>query len=430
MTGGENILLIHYYYPPIQSAGVLRNYFFSVEFASKFRDVFLVTTSNRNVLPKEELPIPSNLSVIEAKTFDYRTLTAGRIHSSHIGENRKKGSLYRFFHKIQKTLPFHFLLGEGGLIYIISAYQKSCSIIHQEGVTLLYSSFGPYADHFIAYLLKRRFPKIRWIADFRDLQVEPLYKNVFFERMQYWMEDKILKKADLIATISDGLASHLGRYGRPILTVPRGVQLRPAEEHFTKFTICYTGSLYRNFRDADCFFRELSKLIHHGKLNRDEVQFIYVGRDGEQFSQWIGKYGLEKIYRNMGQQSRSVTMNIQNRSHLQLLLTSSTPEWGGIFTGKLFEYLESGNPIIVIIKGTRDEEFEGLMNETGAGGIFYDPSAEPEALSGFLEKHYNYWKLTNGVLSNLNREILNGSFSWNFQVERMLKSIHLSEEAI
>jgi hypothetical protein len=306
----------------------------------------------------------------------------------------------------------------------LNAFRKGKRIINQGGVNVIYSSFGPYADHLVAYFLKRKFPEIRWIADFRDLQIEPLYNNVFFRRWQIQIEQKLLQKADVVTTVSVGLSKHLEKYGRRTLAVPRGVELRTNDiKMYPKFTICYTGSLYQHFRDAKCFFRVLSELIHTNQISQNEIQFLYAGRDGNQFRNWVDEYHLQKIFKDLGVLTKTAAWEVQNRSHIQLLLTTSTKEWSGVLTGKLFEYLESGNAIIVLVNGVSDMEFERLMDNTGAGKVFYDPPDEEKSLGRYLLDHYRSWKETGKLEMQINTRYIVDEMSWEFQAEKMLTGI-------
>jgi hypothetical protein len=106
-------------------------------------------------------------------------------------------------------------------------------------------------------------------------------------------------------------------------------------------------------------------------------------------------------------------------------LTSSTTEWSGVLTGKLFEYLESGNGIIVLVKGVQDLEFERLMQKTGAGEVFYDPPVEEKALAGYLLRQYKSWKKTGSIEMEIDTAFIDSEMSWRYQAERMLKAIDI-----
>ncbi len=68
----------------------------------------------------------------------------------------------------------------------------------------------------------------------------------------------------------------------------------------------------------------------------------------------------------------SEVINEQCRSHVLLLLVNNTPNAKGIITGKVFEYIASGRPIIVI--GPEDGDVAGIVNDSNSGSTcdFHD----------------------------------------------------------
>jgi len=337
MSDSKAILCLHYYFPPLLSTAVIRNYHIACTFADYFDDVHVLTSDNYKRFPTDERLLPENLKVTPVYTLDYRRLLAGRKSDSHKPTTKKSSKFFQWLLKVQKSYPFSLLLAEGNLIYILGAYKKAKRLIDQGVITTIYSSFGPYADHFVAYLLKRKYPHLRWIADYRDLQIEPIYKNVIWTNYQKRIENKILAKADLITCISDGFTTQLESYNRPTKTILRGVELRKPEKQYDKFTIAYTGSLYFDYRDPRALFKEISTLLKSKEINESDIQLVYAGRDGHRYGEWISEYDLDQIFINKNMVTQAEAKTIQNRSHINLLLTSSSPELTGVITGKIFE---------------------------------------------------------------------------------------------
>ena len=272
------ILCIHYYFPPLQSTAVIRNYHIASTFADYFQHVHVLTSNHYHRFPQQIRPLPERLTTYDIATWDYRLLLSGKEQKdAHLATTKKSNKVYQYLLKIQKSYPFNLLLAEGNLIYIWNAYRKAKKIISEGKITTIYSSFGPYADHFVAYKLKIKFPHLRWIADFRDLQIEPIYKNVIWKEYQRKIERKILSKADLVVCVSEGLAGQLRVYERPTRTIMRGIALRKPEKQFEKFTIAYTGSLYFEYRDPRPLFKHINELFDDGLMNRDDVHIIYAG---------------------------------------------------------------------------------------------------------------------------------------------------------
>ena len=422
MRSDNHILCIHYYFPPLLSTAVIRNYYIATTLCEYFDHVHVLTSDNHKRFPTQERALPGNLTLSSVYTLDYRRLLAGKKNDSHASMAKKSSSFFLWLTKVQKSFPFSLFLAEGNFIYIYNAYTKAKQIIKEGKVDTIYSSFGPYADHFVAYLLKRKFPQLRWIADYRDLQIEPIYKNVIFTNYQQRIEYKTLQKADLITCISDGFKKQLSVNQRPVKTILRGVQLRDAVEQYDQFTIAYTGSLYFDYRDPRPMFAELKKLIDTGDIALSDIQLIYAGRDGVRFGEWVKEYDLESIFENKNMVTQDDAMTIQNRSHINLLLTSSSPELTGVITGKIFEYFEALNPTLCLINGVYDPEFEQLFSDLNAGTVVYNPTITEGKMQSFILEKYKEWKSHQRVNSTLNTSLIKENYGWKSQVQKMLKN--------
>lgn len=392
---------------------MLRNYYFSRAFSPYFQSIHVVTSDNAQTREKEHLELPKNLQRYEVKTMDYRSL---KRFSTHKPTGTKSSSTFQFLTKIQKTLPFHFVIGEGSVVYIYSAYKKAKELIKKNNISMIYSSFMPYADHLIAFLLKRKFPELIWVADFRDLQVEPMYKNIYFEGMNRRIEHFLLKNVDLITTISSPFADYLSIYGNT-LSVPKGVTTRSYDKVINeKFKIVYTGHLAGEFRDGKYLINAL-KILNNKYPNK--FQFIYAGRDGNSWKEWFNNMGIIDMFQDRGFLSRNETLKLQEESDLLLLLTSSTPKYNGVFTGKLFEYLETKSPIINIINGIKDDVFEELFNELNAGKIIYNN----EPISKLVE--YIEYLYKNPNIKSKNIPLLEQKYTWDYRAKSILNAVNL-----
>lgn len=311
------------------------------------------------------------ISTIQISTLDYRTLRARLGHTRmHVGEDRKS-PLFRWLSRLKDTFPFNIFLDEGGLIYIVSGYLKAKRLIKEKGYTCIYSSYRPMADHYMAYLLKRRFSNLIWIADFRDLPVEPLYNNVFWPRVQHKVNRILLKYADRLTTISEGLAVHLRKYHRDVIVAYNGIKYRPLGSSYEIFTMSYTGSLFGEERDPSILLHALKELDRKAVITVSNFQFLYAGKDGLQMETHFKRWELSAYFKNIGLVSHRKSLEIQSRSDVNVLLTSATPDYQGVFTTKLSEYVGSQRPVLVIIRGVRDEEMEKHLGSLQAGKVFY-----------------------------------------------------------
>jgi glycosyltransferase involved in cell wall biosynthesis len=91
---------------------------------------------------------------------------------------------------------------------------------------------------------------------------------------------------------------------------------------------------------------------------------------------------------------------IQDTTQILLLLVNNAPNAKGILTGKLYEYLASGRPILAI--GPEDGDAARLLKETQAGSIvdFDNKDKMKEVVEALYQKY-----LVNGLPTNESKEI-------------------------
>ena len=428
----KNILFLTYYLPPIRSVGVRRNYLVMQHLVPHFDQLFAITTTNRHRLPIEN-QLLDFVEVHEANTIDYRTISTwlkkDRV-DIHFSEGSKASGLGQFLVKLNRSFPFTLLWGEGGLIYIIHSFFIALKLIRRHKISHIYSSFLPYSDHAVAYLLKIFFPKLVWVADFRDLHVEPHYDIVFWRPFQHGCNRQILKKADLVTTVSEGLARHLKAYHSNVYVFQNGIaplsindpKLSSNIGFPSKFTICYTGSLFGDERNPSLILTIIKDFIFEGLLDSTNFQFVYAGKDTKLWLDWVERFGLTSFFISYGMVSLDEAKRLQKTSHVNLLLTTATPEWTGVMTGKFYEYLAAQRPIIVLINGTQDIEFETVMNNLNAGCVVYNDRSY-DVLRDYLVSLIHVFKKDGRVEPTILVDKLK-ELEWSFTIEKLMKRIN------
>ncbi len=420
-----SILLIHYYFPPIKSTGTLRNHRFYTAFKEKNADIKVLTTSNRKRLLRDPLPV-DEADIIPITTFDLRRWLSQRTGgNTHLSISSKQRPLWAFLTKLADSFPFNIFLADGGILYVILGFMKGKKLLKKTEKTIILSSFRPWADHWIAYLLKCFRPNLIWVADFRDPHVDMERKNVFWPRFQLWVNRFFVKRADFITTVSDGLAEHFRVMHPQVQVLRNGIQqfndfsIPP----YKQFTIAYTGSLYPGFQKIDPIFLGIKQLLEEGKLQQHHLKIIYAGKDGALWNKWIYKYDLQKLSENKGLLTYQEAWNIQRRSHINLLLSWSLPLSRGILTSKLYQYLGALKPIIVFINGHKETEWENLIEKTHAGKVF-DANSSLESIQQNIVMHYQQWLQNGDTRLNITQETLD-DLSWPTNFDRFLATLPL-----
>ena len=390
----------------------MRSYNLAREFIRHGHQVFVSTTSNRNKMEQELMPDLGE-HIFESGTWDYRSIMPGN-QSSGGKKTYYEGGIKKWIGKLLNSFPINLIIGEGGALYILNSYNRTKKLVETENIDLVISSFRPYSDHYIAHRLKSRFPELVWIADFRDPHVDPLYKNTVCNGFQHWCNRRILAYADLVTAVSGGIADLFKRYNKKTYRLTNGFSIehnrRISESGSDKFKIGYTGSMFADERRPDLLLQAISELIKTGEIPVEKIEIIYAGPHAAYWDVLIRQYDLNAVFRDMGNISMMEARNVQSENHINLLLTSSHEKVKGIFTGKLFEYLAAANPIITIINGPEDEEYEELIREINAGLVVYHNS-NTMAIKNFILNKFSNWNNSGKLDHHMNMEGLN-RYSW------------------
>jgi hypothetical protein len=424
MKSKVDALIIAYWFPPASNQ-TWRSYHFFRALQNQFQNIKIISTSNRKYLPEKDYK-DTNKFITTASTIDYRLFTYFiKKEIKHVDERFKPKWAFKIYN-ILNSFPFNLLAGEGGLIYIITGFLKGLKLLNKNDKSLIFSTFRPYSDHAIAFLLKLFRPNCFWIADFRDLHLDPRLNETIFPILQAWVTRKILSKADVVTTVSQGLAIHLHPFHHQVAVLRNGignhsslVTVDPKHIPNDKFTIAYTGSMFRELRKPELLLEAITELIEEQRIISSKLQIIYAGKDTATWQRYLKKYDILSNFNSLGTISHEATIRLQSIAHINLLLTYASPELKGNATGKLYEYLAARRPIILLVNGCKDEELEEIFEETGAGLVAYDSLNHKELVKEFVLKKYIEWLETGEVSPSISPEKLE-TFKWDYMMKHFL----------
>ena len=107
---------------------------------------------------------------------------------------------------------------------------------------------------------------------------------------------------------------------------------------------------------------------------------------------------------------------------MNLLLSWASENQQGILTAKFYEYLAARNQILLIINGSKDEEFESIFKELQAGGIIYNKSNFQKETEDFILNKYQNWFHQNKLTSKIQKEKLI-NFRWDTQMKLFIEAL-------
>jgi glycosyltransferase involved in cell wall biosynthesis len=255
------------------------------------------------------------------------------------------------------------------------------------------TSSPPQSAHVIGDVLKRR-RGLCWIAELRDgwtfeppRAPWPLAPQRAFDG---WLERRLLRRADAVVGVTAPIVEDLQRrLGLPAELITNGFDPEDAasgnddgdplldpDRHSFVHTgrMAVGGASPRPLLEAlgllEPRVAERVELVLAGPLTADEAGLA-------------GAPGLERLVRVLGSLERSRVLQLQRAADTLIVVTEGAKR-RSVSTGKLFEYLAAGPPILVLGAET---EAARIVAETGTGTATSatDPAAIAEALKQATE---------------------------------------------
>ena len=251
---------------------------------------------------------------------------------------------------------------------------------------------APYeSTHLIPFALGRA-GRPAWIADFRDGWTFEPHRPPFPTRAQAALDRRLERavatRADrvLVATrpIGDDLRSRLGvepvhapNAWDPDLepdASPSGVP----DVSGDRMTLVHTGTLSGGWgRDPRPLLRAVEALVRDEPDLAARLELLLVGRPSEEQSSLLAEFDTGSVVRFAGHVSRPAALAVQRRADALLLVTA--PGNRSEATGKLFEYLAAGRPILALAEGN---EASRIVAETRTGAAV--PPGRVDAIAAAL----------------------------------------------
>lgn len=376
----SKVLIITYYWPPSGGAGVQRWLKFTKYLPSAgWIPVILTVKPEYAAYPfKDESlygEIPVDVEVHRTKALNYFAIynrDQSKIPHAGFASGAGKG----FKSAFSRFIRGNFFIPDPRRGWNRYAYRKAIELIKSENITHVITTSPPHSTQLIGLRLKRRFPHLKWIADLRDPWTEIYYYDMFRPSMPARMidrelEKRVLTRADRIITVGQTLASSFAEKAEIIPdktdVLPNGFD----EEDFLgvtasvpeKFTITYVGTLSPAYP-----VRGFIEAVRDLKINDMPVTLRFVGTVPgdirEQFPADSEGQGPEFIRYCEHPEAIRHMMN----SSMLLLIIPDHLSNRSILTGKIFEYLATEKPILLL--GPADGDAAHLLKLCGYQGIF------------------------------------------------------------
>lgn len=404
MTAERKVLIITYYWPPASGPGVQRILKFA-KYLPQFGWQPIVLTVKKGEYPALDetlcADVPRNCQVFRTASCEpnviYKKFIGLKsndiIPVAVLAEGRVSWKK-----KVANWLRLTLYVPDAKICWLPFAVRAGRRIIDAHKPDIILSSAPPPTVHLIAARLARRYGR-KWIADFRDPWTKIHYYQAharFFisRKLDALLERRVLDRADRVISVGASLLRGLKRgdeddkyrvlyngFDSDDFAAANGGSA-PAT-----FSIVYTGNLKANQNPA-ALWQALRELCEASSEFAAQLRLVFAGYVHQEVKKALQEFVLLEYAHFPGYTSHHGAIDIMRSAAALLFIVPDSPDNKGILTGKLFEYLAAGRPLLAI--GPVDGDAAALLREV-RGGEMLSPH-ESGAIRRRIEQLYGLWQ--------------------------------------
>ncbi|MFZ5516620.1 MAG: glycosyltransferase [Candidatus Zhuqueibacterota bacterium] len=442
----KNVLLLCYYFPPMGMGGTQRSAKF-VKYLPQFGwTPHVVTVKDVRYYAHDEslLDELKHAHILRTESWDplrlWARLSSSATEKPGSRKTMKSPPSKSWMNLLNQVIGVWLLIPDSKMLWLTFAIRASLKLIRRQKIDVVYTTSPPQSAH-LAGLILSQLTGVKWLADFRDdwtggeSQASPTAFHRFINRL---FEKLTLKRADRIVAMCDFLKASLrtkhgysdqsGKFKTILNGYDRddfsGMIHAPRNE---LFTITHCGSISR-VSHPEPFLRAVSNLFREHPDLRRRIQIQFIGTDiFNSLEALLVRYGLEQTIPAIRYLPHRDALSQVMRSHL-LLLTIFKKTNEEIITGKVFEYLASGKPILLI--SSQGEVAQMIQRHRRGTLLAHDD------IAGIQKSILNYYQLHQAgrlpmapplSLQEFDREHLTGELAREF-LEMTANQAHRTEK--
>lgn len=260
----------------------------------------------------------------------------------------------------------------------------------RERFDVVVTSAPPQSAHFVGLALKRR--GLRWIADFRDgWRFEPHgaeWPTGLQRHVDTALEQQVVRRADAAIAVTEPIAEDLRRrFGARVEVITNGFDPEDPVGNGTsawldptRVSLVHTGRIEAARSSLAPLLAALRLLRIAHPSSAERLELVLAGPLSADEQRLVAAPDLRSSVRALGQLPRPEVLALQRAADWLLVITEGDRR-KSVATGKLFEYLAAGKPVLVLGEGT-----EAARIAADAGPSVVVSAVDPRAIAGGLQQ--------------------------------------------
>ncbi|HXF59211.1 MAG TPA: glycosyltransferase [Candidatus Saccharimonadales bacterium] len=396
----KRVLIVAYFFPPLGGGGCQRTLKLVRYLEPNGWRSTVVTTRDRDYWildPSLEREIPAETEVLRVGGLTggkvLQTLSRAGVPVQEKQGRRRAGPLQAL-----RSLQRWTILPDAYRSWAQAAERAASERIDRGGVDAIWTTSSPESAHLAGLALQKRH-RLPWVADFRD----PWVGRVTYRPPTAWhdarhraMERRVVTSADRVTLVSEAMvALYRARY--PAIDPERFVMLpngfdpddwrradlegeASPQAPSRRFVLLHAGQLAHR-PTVRTLLEAARLLLERDPSAREDLRVRFTGGNEEIGPRERERYGLGETLEFAPSEPHIDSLVSMRRAGALALLGHGGSADSLLYTGKIYEYLTSGRPVLAIL----DEGPAAELVRSSGGGIVVRPGDVPGTLNVLRE---------------------------------------------
>ncbi len=397
----KNVLFIVYYFPPMGGSGVQR----PLKFAKYLREFGwnpIILCPKPGVYHTFDDSLQKELDELD---LEVHRVEAGGLFQKAAGRQAHKevsvsDGVAKFLRRISRLIYYP----DNKIGWTKPALKKALAIIEEKKIELIFSTAPPFSNHLLASRVKE-ITGLPLVVDYRDSWTNNHFQTGMWDWQKSILRNQergVVATTDCIICLDTFMRSELiASYpdiGERIQVLPHGFDPEDFDQENSTsdfnyiegaLNFLYSGLFYEH-NQPDSFFKAFYELFKVRPEIKDKVRLHFQGGLDQRIKRLAKDLAIDDIIVDYGYVSHKKAANNLQNADVLWMISNFDRSLKQIKSGKLFEYIGTGKPILGLVHPSEATE---VLLKYGAGF-----TAAPDnigLISRVLETIYDQWESDN-----------------------------------